>query len=166
MPPVTPLDLNFVMSTVILGGGIIGSAIAYYLSAGKSEDEVHVVEQSPELFSSASGYAAGFLARDWFEPSLASLGALSFDLHHQIAAENDGDSNWGFMKGTAFSLDTISVRKKDGSCGDDWLREGNSRAETATGSEHVTYADWPLWLTRQHGGVLEQLSQGESVAQV
>ncbi|KAJ5594609.1 uncharacterized protein N7459_000817 [Penicillium hispanicum] len=154
------------MSTVILGGGIIGSAIAYYLSADNPEGEIHIVEQSSELFNSASGYAAGFLARDWFEPSLSPLGALSFDLHRQLAAEQGGDEKWGFMKGTAFNLDMVPGRNRDGPQGDDWLREGTSRAETAASSNDPMAAEWPVWLTKQQGGILERISQNETVAQV
>lgn len=154
------------MSTVILGGGIIGSAIAYYLSANKPQGEIYIIEQSTELFSSASGFAAGFLARDWFAPSLAPLGALSFDLHHELAAEHGGDRKWGFMKGTAFNLDMTSGRKAGGPGGDDWLGTGTSRAETAAGSEDTNPVEWPAWLTKQEEGVLERISEGETVAQV
>ncbi|KOC12542.1 FAD dependent oxidoreductase superfamily, partial [Aspergillus flavus AF70] len=66
------------MPTVILGGGIIGSTIAYYLSETHPPGDIHIIESSTELFSSASGYAAGFLAKDWFGPDVASLGELSF----------------------------------------------------------------------------------------
>lgn len=154
------------MATVILGGGIIGSSIAYYLSASNPESEIHIIEQSPELFSSASGYAAGFLARDWFAPSLTPLGALSFDMHHALAAEHGGDKKWGFMKGTAFNLDIVASGKTGGLCGDDWLRKGTSRADTAAGSEDRSPGEWPAWLTKQKGGILERISQGETVAQV
>jgi glycine/D-amino acid oxidase-like deaminating enzyme len=154
------------MATVILGGGIIGSSIAYYLSASNPESEIHIIEQSQELFSSASGYAAGFLARDWFAPSLSPLGALSFDMHHELAAEHGGDKKWGFMKGTAFNLDIVASRKAGGPREDDWLREGTSRADTAAGSEDRSPVEWPAWLTRQKGGILERISRGETVAQV
>lgn len=154
------------MSTVIVGGGIIGSSIAYYLSANEAHGEIHVIDQSPELFSSASGFAAGFLARDWFGPSLASLGALSFDLHQELAAEHGGDRKWGFMRGTAFSLDSVSGVKADDPRGDDWLQTGASRAETATGYQDTNLVEWPAWLTKQERGVLERISQDETVAQV
>ncbi|EKV08602.1 hypothetical protein PDIG_58050 [Penicillium digitatum PHI26] len=153
------------MSTVILGGGIIGASIGYYLSANQPEGEIHIVEQSPELFTAASGFAAGFLARDWFEPSLAPLGAMSFDLHHELAAAQGGEKKWGFMKGIAFNLDTVTQRKRGGPRGDDWLRKGTSRAETAAGSEDTTPIEFPGWLTMQKEGILEKISQGETVAQ-
>ncbi|KAF4978884.1 hypothetical protein F66182_17320, partial [Fusarium sp. NRRL 66182] len=71
------------MSTVIIGGGIIGASIAHYLSNPSSSSnaqqdyKIHVIESSGHLFSGASGYAAGFIAKDWFAPALAPLGKLS-----------------------------------------------------------------------------------------
>lgn len=151
------------MPTVILGGGIIGSSIAYYLSEQNPNEEIHIVEASSRLFSSASGYAAGFLARDWFAPSLAPLGELSFDLHHELAAQNAGAEKWGYMKGTALSLDITNPSKKAGPRGDDWLRQGTSRAETAAGSVGGSLCELPpAWLTKQRGGNLEKISDDDT----
>lgn len=53
-------------STVIIGAGIMGCATAYYLSQSPDTkpDTIHLIEASPELFASASGRAAGFVAPD------------------------------------------------------------------------------------------------------
>ena len=155
------------MPTVILGGGIIGSSIAYYLSQQDPKEEVHIVESSTQLFNAASGYAAGFLAKDWFAPSVAPLAELSFDLHHDLAVHNSGEKRWGYMKGTAFSLDVSSTSKKHGIRGDDWLRFGTSRAETAAGSAEISAGEPPAWLTKQRGESLEKISSdGDTTAQV
>lgn len=154
------------MSTVILGGGIIGSSIAYYLSIGQSTDEIHVIEFSSQLFSAASGYAAGFLAKDWFAPSLAPLGALSFDLHDALAAENGGTEKWGYMKGTALSLGVSTGGLRNGPRGDDWLRAGTSRAETAAKSSEPNIAEAPTWLTKQRGATVEKISDDDTTAVV
>lgn len=155
------------MPTVILGGGIIGASIAYYLSAQNPKEEIHIVESSSQLFSAASGYAAGFLAKDWFAPSLAPLAALSFDLHDELAVQNGGERKWGYMKGAAFSLDVASSSKKRGARGDDWLRHGTSRAETAAGSVDGAGYEPPAWLTKQKGRSVEKISSGDdTVAQV
>ncbi|RAH78590.1 FAD dependent oxidoreductase superfamily [Aspergillus japonicus CBS 114.51] len=151
------------MATVILGGGIIGTSIAYYLSEGQSAENIHVVDSSSELFCSSSGYAAGFMARDWFAPSLAPLGDLSFKLHESLAAEKGGAEKWGYMKGSALSLGVAA--KKGGKRGDDWLRTGTSRAETAAGSEPIT-AEPPSWLTKQHGAETLKISEDDDTAQV
>ncbi|RAL06689.1 NAD(P)/FAD-dependent oxidoreductase [Aspergillus homomorphus CBS 101889] len=151
------------MATVILGGGIIGTSIAYYLSESQPAENIHVVDSSSKLFCSASGYAAGFMARDWFAPSLAPLGDLSFRLHETLAAENGGAEKWGYMKGSALSLGV--AKKKGGKRGDDWLRTGTSRAETAAGSEQ-SISEPPSWLTRQHGAEVEKISEDDDTAQV
>ncbi|KAL3440291.1 FAD dependent oxidoreductase [Aspergillus insuetus] len=153
------------MPTIILGGGIIGASIAYYLSQQDptSAAEIHILESSSTLFSSASGYAAGFLAKDWFEPSLLPLGELSFAMHESLAAEHGGAARWGYMKGTALSLGSTDAGA-GGKRGDDWLRSGTSRAETATGEVVIT--EGPEWLTRQKGTAVERISEEGSVAQV
>lgn len=155
------------MSTVIIGAGIIGTSTAYYLSqppSRTSPTSIHLVESSPRLFASASGYAAGFLARDWFGPSVASLGALSFDLHKQLAGQHGGREKWGWSPSTGTSL-ADSEQVGNGARGDDWLRNGTSRAEVA-GEHNFVGGEGPAWLTKQKGGSVEVISEGESTAQV
>lgn len=163
------------MPTVILGGGIIGFSTAYYLSqqgsSQEEKDEIHIVDNAEELFTSASGYAAGFIAKDWFGPSLLPLGEYSFALHESLAAEHGGDKKWGYMKGTAMSLGLSLGATSTGGKGecDDWVRNGTSRAEAAAGSP-VPVSDeegpGPNWLTRQKGAEIERISEGDDVAQV
>ena len=108
-------------STVILGTGIIGLSTAYYLSqlaesdsdttptannsSGREKHEIHLVEPAPELFASASGKAAGFLAKDWFAPPVAPLGEFSFGLHRKLAEEHGGRERWGWSESVSYSLD-------------------------------------------------------------
>lgn len=160
------------MATVILGGGIIGTSIAYYLSeqaqsAGK-QHEIHIIDTSPELFASASGYAAGFCARDWFAPEITSLGQLSFGLQRKLADENNGRERWGYMESTAVSLQVEGPDGEKSERGDDWLRRGASRAEVAVRKEANTDEGdpSPLWLTKQKGGTAERISDKGSAAQV
>ena len=152
------------MPTVILGGGIIGCSTAYYLSQAQPDTEIHIIEPSSQLFSAASGYAAGFLAKDWFSPSLESLGELSFNLHAELAAQHGGSEKWGYMKGTAFSLDASVVGR--GTRGNDWLETGTSRAEAAGGLTGEVVAETPRWLTMQRGTTLDRMSDEDTVAQV
>lgn len=151
------------MATVIIGAGIIGSSTALYLSQSPSTtlpSTIDLIEASPELFASASGYAAGFLARDWFSPSVASLGALSFDLHKQLARQNHGAEKWGYCRSTGTSLAGVK-----GNRGDDWLRDGSSRAEAAALHEFKDGCG-PAWLTRSKNGKAEVISEDDSTAQV
>ncbi|TKA77860.1 hypothetical protein B0A55_05153 [Friedmanniomyces simplex] len=153
-------------STVIIGAGIIGCATAYYLSrSGNTKpDTIHLVEASPELFASASGKAAGFLASDWFGPPTASLGALSFRLHKELADAYDGQNVWGYSRSTGTSL--AEGRQKRGAKGGDWLSDGGSRAETAGRHEFVGDNVGPAWLTRRQGDKVETIGENDSVAQV
>ncbi|KAJ1711966.1 FAD dependent oxidoreductase superfamily [Aspergillus flavus] len=145
------------MPTVILGGGIIGSAIAYYLSETHPPGDIHIIESSTELFSSASGYAAGFLAKDWFGPDVASLGELSFGLHERLAIEYGGVERWGYMKGMALSYD-VTIKRGSGSQGDEWMDRGGSRAEMASRSTLGSEMGAPAWLTVRSGVEVERIS--------
>ena len=162
-------DLDYAnMATVISGGGIIGTATAYYLSENQEPSSIHIVESSPELFASASGYAGGFLAKDWFAAPVASLGALSFDLHKQLAISNQGAKKWGYAPSTALSLavnDGLGMGREER--GDDWLLEGTSRADMAAEEGDMLNGDGtPAWITKQKGYSLESISSEESCAQV
>jgi glycine/D-amino acid oxidase-like deaminating enzyme len=70
--------------TVILGGGIHGSSVAYYLA--KRGIPSLLVEQTG-IASAASGKAGGFLARNWGSGPTVPLHQLSFDLYASLAGE-------------------------------------------------------------------------------
>ncbi|KAL8741280.1 MAG: hypothetical protein Q9190_006103, partial [Brigantiaea leucoxantha] len=148
------------MATVILGAGIIGTSTAFYLSQSGDTppSDIHLVESSPELFASASGKAAGFLARDWFSHASSALGALSFDLHKELAAKDNGHEKWGYCPSTATSLAETTTD------GDDWLGEGISRAKAA---KRIAENDdsRPIWLDARHGKP-DVISDGDTTAQV
>lgn len=93
-------------------------------------------------------------------PSLASLGALSFDLHRELAKDNDGPQGWGYSKSTGTSLEE-SVGKE----GEDWLLDGASRSVAAQNTDGLKdYDDRPTWLRGK--GTLDVISRGDSTAQV
>lgn len=149
---------NCSMPTVIVGAGIIGLSVAYYLSQS-TKDDIHLIEASPQLFSSASGYAAGFLARNWFSPPLAALGELSFDLHKQLAEQHNGYKRWGYRASSSSSLEeTVGAGN-----GADWLREGVSRSTVATRTAKDD-GNGPTWL--KNCGSLDVMSDGNSTAQI
>ncbi|OTA58581.1 nucleotide-binding domain-containing protein [Hypoxylon sp. EC38] len=147
-------------TTVILGAGIIGTSTAYYLSKHQPATAIHLVEPSPELFASASGYAGGFLAKDWFSPASAELGALSFEEHRRLAEREDGARKWGYASSTSISLSpAINGRRVDV-----WCRDGASRAEAASGDPSSGIA--PSWLKKERGDTVEVISDEGTVAQV
>jgi len=157
-------------NTVILGSGIIGLSTAYYLSLSPSTPRasIHLVDSSPALFASASGRAAGFLAADWFAPSLAPLGELSFALHRELADAHGGARRWGYSRSTGTSVVADEVGGEEGTSaerGEDWLRHGGSRADVA-GVHAFDAGDGPAWLTRREGYGVRVISEDSSTAQV
>ena len=156
------------MGTVIIGGGIIGVSIAFYLSETLEDStSIHIVESSSRLFASASGYAAGFLAKDWFSLGAAELGALSFELHKHLADNNNGSEKWGYAPSTALSLAIQEgVGVSTGARGEDWLLNGTNRAEVSAGNDVVNEDGTPAWLTKQERGSLDVINSEDGCAQV
>src|SRR5580658_5276953 len=86
------------MRVLVLGGGVIGTSIAYRLAV-KGAD-VTVLERSA-IACAASGKAGGFLARDWCDGTpLMQLTHRSFDLHAELAENLKGD--WGYRRLATF----------------------------------------------------------------
>ncbi|CRG86266.1 Putative oxidoreductase C1F5,03c [Talaromyces islandicus] len=83
---------------VIIGGGIIGSCSAYYLTRHPSYDpalhKITLLEAS-EIAGGASGKAGGLLAL-WAYPS--AIVPLSFKLHADLAKEHNGKDAWGYRE--------------------------------------------------------------------
>ncbi|KAK7734747.1 hypothetical protein SLS53_007853 [Cytospora paraplurivora] len=173
-------------STVILGAGIIGLSTAYYLARHQQPgDTIHLVEPSPELFAAASGSAGGFLARDWFGPGAASLGALSFDEHRRLAEAHGGAERWGYSRSTALSYTSgwpgAAARGQVQRGAEDWLRHGTSRADAAGGgggasstARHDDDGDGggdaatlvPPWLRPGKGASVKAIGDAETTAQL
>jgi glycine/D-amino acid oxidase-like deaminating enzyme len=153
-------------STVVLGAGIIGVSTAYYLSQHQAPSTIVLVEPSRELFASASGYAGGFVAKDWYGPPVASLGALSFEEHRSLAKENDGPERWGYAASAALSYTVASRPLRSSRRGDDWLQEGSSRVEVAVAAIDATSGETPGWLRRTSGDQAEVISEEGTTAQV
>ena len=99
-----------------------------------------------------------------FSPSVAPLGSLSYALHKQLAAANNGPKTWGYSQSTGISLTQDSEAAVGGS-GEDWLRDGTSRA-SAAGAVKEVGAEGPKWLKRTEGGSLEIISQHGTTAQM
>ncbi|KAK3383583.1 FAD dependent oxidoreductase [Lasiosphaeria ovina] len=157
-------------STVILGAGIIGVSTAYYLSDHQPASSIHLVDPASGLFSSASGYAGGFLAKDWFSPSTASLGALSFDQHRRLAQEKGGREKWGYAQTASVSYTASpSSAGSNQARGEDWLFQGTTRAGAAP-EESLEISgpsrDAPAWLRRVRGDRLEHISTEGTTAQL
>lgn len=156
-------------STVIIGAGIIGVSTAYYLSDHQPPSTIHLVELAPELFSSASGNAGGFLAKDWFRPSVESLGAFSFDLHRKLAEEHGGKEKWLYSPTTSLDYSLASKDTNTGGRGTDWLLQGTSRAQAAPAEAQGTtkpVEHAPTWIRREPGDRVEVISGPDTTAQL
>lgn len=174
-------------AVVILGGGIIGLSIAYYIHQVQPHRNVFIIDSEDRLFQSASGSSGGLIVRDWFSPAVLSLAELSFQLHQQLADLNDGRRRWGYSSSTALSLIAEEVNlqgQKTGNVvrGEDWLLHGASRAEvakkfssapkqssTSNGHQRDFYLkedDTPAWAVQQKGATLERISSEAGCAQV
>ena len=69
----------------ILGGGIHGASIAYYLSQMGCKP---LIIEKTSIAAAASGKAGGFLARNWGRgKALNAMHTKSFDLHAELAKE-------------------------------------------------------------------------------
>jgi glycine/D-amino acid oxidase-like deaminating enzyme len=87
---------------IIVGGGVIGTLIAYYLSK-YNENEIIIIEKS-SIACAASGKAGGFLAKNWCEYSkpLSELSEKSFELHEELSQIIEEE--YGYRKLNAINL--------------------------------------------------------------
>lgn len=152
-------------TTVILGSGVIGLSTAYYLARQQPGSSIHLVDSSPKLFASASGYAGGFLARDWFHGSISELGALSFDAHRALAEAEEGRDRWDYSRSVTLSYDP-GGRRDDHRRGEDWLLEGASRVGVVGDRPERTEGEAPVWLRRADGDAVSVVDDGEGTATV
>jgi glycine/D-amino acid oxidase-like deaminating enzyme len=87
------------MRALILGGGVIGTSIAFRLASRGAD--VTVVERSA-IACAASGKSGGFLAMDWCDgTALMQLARRSFELHAELAEDLGGD--WGYRRMTTYA---------------------------------------------------------------
>ena len=104
---------------VICGGGVIGAAIAYYLSRRGARP---VVIERHEIAGAASGKSGGFLALDWCRSSpLDRLARRSFGLHAELA---DALGNpWGYRRLSTYSGHATEGRTARGAARLPWLSD-------------------------------------------
>ena len=106
------------MRALIVGGGVIGTSIAYYLAARGAD--VIVIERRA-IACAASGKSGGFLAMDWCDGTpLMHLARRSFALHAELAEGRA--SEWGYRRMTAYggSVDPRSTSAPRGA-GPGWV---------------------------------------------
>ena len=157
-----PLEVRMA-NTVILGSGIIGLSTAYYLSQHQPGSTIHLVDSSPELFASASGYAGGFIAKDWFQRSVSSLAELSFEEHRKLADAHRGGENWAYSRSVSVTYD----RERQHPQRTQGEEEGtkSEKQELARDRARESKEDHiPKWLRRYEGDSLSIIDEGEGTA--
>ena len=85
-----------VKNIVIIGGGIIGSCTAYFLSHHSFfNPAIHTITilEATRIAGGASGKAGGLLAL-WAYPD--AIVPLSFRLHEELAEKHNGVERWGY----------------------------------------------------------------------
>lgn len=96
---------------VIVGGGVIGTTIAYFLSRhptyNPSIHRISIIEAT-SLASAASGKAGGLLAL-WAYPSC--IVPLSYHLHAELAAKHNGAERWGYRPLYCASVQATAIKK-------------------------------------------------------
>lgn len=90
---------------IIVGAGIIGVCIAFYLTRHpKFDPKKHYITimESKRVAGGASGKAGGLLAL-WAFPQ--QIVPLSFRLHQELANEFNGEEEWGYRRLTTISVE-------------------------------------------------------------
>ncbi|WRT67230.1 uncharacterized protein IL334_004196 [Kwoniella shivajii] len=124
---------------LIIGGGICGVSTAYFLSthAARSSSTKITLLEGTKIAAAASGYSGGFLAKDWHGSATASLSAMSYDLHAQLAKEFGGEK-WGYRTVDTLSIETDATRKSKRSSPLPWLADGLVHSSRSLGSHNTT----------------------------
>lgn len=107
---------------IIVGAGIIGVCIAFYLTRHPNFDpNKHYITilESKRVAGGASGKAGGLLAL-WAFPQ--QIVPLSFQLHQDLANEFNGEVEWGYRR-----LTTISVEGDISDARLNYIKEYNKR---------------------------------------
>lgn len=153
---------------IVVGGGIVGSSIAYYLSkavattATRAATKITLIEASAAPAPGASGKAGGFLALDWHGPATASLAKLSFNLHRSLADQDGGQEKWGYREVETWQVhidSKLKERPKKAKSVISWLDQEIVRSTSNMGGGGTTAQVHPAQLTQhlvdesQKGGV-------------
>ncbi|KAJ4388756.1 hypothetical protein N0V93_006216 [Gnomoniopsis smithogilvyi] len=112
---------------VIIGGGVIGSTTAYYLTRHpKFNPSLHSITllEATSIAAGASGKSGGLLAL-WAYPEC--LVPLSYRLHRELAEQYGGDQKWGYRQ---VKCGTIGAVVKNTDLGASKAAKENAQAKT------------------------------------
>ncbi|WFD32411.1 hypothetical protein MSPP1_003458 [Malassezia sp. CBS 17886] len=157
---------------VIVGGGVIGASVGYFLTKSGNAPRVTILEASKNVAPGASGKSGGFLALDWHSASTSSLAALSYRLHRELAQAEDGANRWGYREVETHQLSVDASRKSRGRPHADWMNPGVFMSTSSIGgggtTAQVTPGELTLFLATQaqeHGATLRLQTRATGLEQ-
>ena len=83
---------------LIVGGAVIGSSVAYYLSKMGFDGRVVVVERDPSYGASSTARSAGGVRQQFSTPENIRMSLMTLDLIRNLTAEFGGDADVGFRE--------------------------------------------------------------------
>ena len=126
---------------VIIGAGVQGCALAYFLSLRRVPC---TVLERVGVAHAASGKAGGFLAQHWCDGGpMEHLAQLSFDLHADLAASLAGAARYGYR-----AVDTLTV-SVDATAPDRSHRSSGKPNAVPGGARYPSHAILPDWINRR-----------------
>lgn len=132
------------MRVIIIGAGVIGSCLAYFLARRGARP---VVIERNGVGSAASGKSGGFLALDWCDGTpLEALARRSFALHAELAASLGGDA-WFYRRFATFGGHFAAGGASRAAPSRPWLAAG-VRIGGRLGSKATTAQVHPALFTR------------------
>ncbi|GMG24981.1 unnamed protein product [Ambrosiozyma monospora] len=132
---------------IIVGAGIIGVCIAFYLTRHpKFDPKKHYITiiESKRVAGGASGKAGGLLAL-WAFPQ--QIVPLSFQLHQELSDEFNGEKEWGYRRLTTISVEgdisdanlaRIKERESDPSKTTETNKDNKNSTATSTSAPTTT----------------------------
>ncbi|CAG8515880.1 11850_t:CDS:2 [Ambispora gerdemannii] len=145
-----PKDKGSGRHIAILGGGIIGASIAYYITLLNKDPalKVTVVEQTG-IACAASGKAAGFLAREWCNGGpQEDLAHKSFEMHCELAKKLDGKNRYDWRVVDTFSVSASVKAVSNKPTPTDWFKRGVVTKFKEVGNIQTTAQLHPLKFTQ------------------
>ncbi|KAG9287063.1 hypothetical protein G9A89_023028 [Geosiphon pyriformis] len=134
----------------VLGGGIIGSSIAYHLTLLNKDPslKITVIEQTG-IACAASGKAAGFLAREWCNGGpQEDLAHKSFEMHYELSRKLDGKKRYDWRVVDTYSVSASVKAVSNKPTPTDWLKRGVITKYKEVGNTQTTAQLHPYKFTQ------------------
>ncbi|KAI4191397.1 MAG: hypothetical protein LQ348_003531 [Seirophora lacunosa] len=148
---------------VIIGGGVVGTCIAYFIAShpryDRSTHAVTVLEAS-SIGGGASGKAGGVIAT-WADPSC--IAPLSYRLHCELAEKHGGIQAWGFRNVYCADVDAMGEAVGHAAL-EEYHSHFHSHAVSTPSSAH--YPPELDWITPDKITSYTELGRPENTAQV